>query len=219
MHASNQYYATRLAPLPAMPTSDFMPRPMPSNKPGTSSFRSSLRKLPSSFFTSRDNANKENTERRLPPSPQIPVSSVDKPDAGKPRTRKGLGGFLGFGNSTSRGQKQAPHVPSKDHRLAHNEPSLMSKRDSAKSSASTASQSTLSLPHPQLATTQGRMSLGQDPFGREDLGAVVVHMVSRHGAAPSNRSSGTPSTSSVVHAVAPILHEQAQDGPLSVHER
>ncbi len=100
------------------------------------------------------------------------------------------------GNSTHRAPNPPPHVPAKTIAPQHD-------------ITTTPVQAGLSQVGPPLPLrnqhylcpalnwpSPGKYEHGEDPFGREEAGAVIVQMVSRHGAAPSNRSSGTPSTSS-----------------------
>lgn len=172
-----------------------------------STFRQSLRKIPSSIFT-RGDQNKKEMERkksmdRLNEENMPRLGSVKVPimDYGpvkekvKTKTRKALGELFGWGNSSSAAHptpsapsplrpraptppSKYPTPPTKDATVLRKAPpSAITRKASTNTFGTTTSIPTASVLRAPSPAKNGRPSMGDDPFGRAGQGAEVVERV------------------------------------------
>ncbi|ORY35692.1 hypothetical protein BCR39DRAFT_27980 [Naematelia encephala] len=203
---------------------------------GGTSFKSSLKKIPSAFFNKEESSTTVRDKKEGMGGSQIhagPIShdihqQTSSPLAKGPgktktrtKTRKALADLFSWGNSSSSpahptfypSKPLAPSMPSKE---PSKKPSMVLKKNPPKSVISKSSINGLHARTSLLPTSEShlgtirRPSMGADPFCRDGDGAEVVQHIERHSISVTStsiaRSSSSVNSSTAISGKA-LLHE------------
>lgn len=136
------------------------------------------------------------------------VETIKAEKKPKSKTRKGLSEIFGWGNSSSTTTRvpvisppsplrrapptpptKAPLPPIKDHSILRKSvPSVIIRKASSNTFGTVTSQATITALRAPIPLSNGRPSIGDDPFGRDDLGAEIVVTAPKHDQAASIKS-------------------------------